>query len=235
MYLGIPEDAGHANPCSMRTSGASSRPSAVTAKTMPGAVSKLRISNDDQILKREKMIKWRPVTGAKRKHDALPAPVICLQHRHRCMEKKDFRSLGRDAMETLRFQAVFPVLELHKTQAEAAEAVGVSRQTVNQWLRNHATEGEKAFLDRRRISARKGKGRLTEAEARRVQRWIKDKCPEQLKLPYALWTAGVVRELIRRRLGKHLGLSTVQPEHISITRMYDMQRDVWYNVGRLVR
>ena len=126
------------------------------------------------------------------------------------MEKKDFRSLGRETMETLRFQAVFLVLELHKTQAEAAEAVGVSRQTVNQWLRNHATEGEQAFLDRRRISARKGKGRLTEAAAQRVQRWIKDKCPEQLKLPYALWTAGVVRELIRRRLGKDLGLSTVQ-------------------------
>src|SRR6202034_2249990 len=36
------------------------------------------------------------------------------------------------------------------------------------------------------------------------------KCPEQLKLPYALWTAGVVRELIHRRLGKNLGLSTVQ-------------------------
>lgn len=126
------------------------------------------------------------------------------------MEKKDFRGLGRDTMETLRFRAVYLVVELHKTQAEAAEAVGVSRQTVNQWLRNHATEGEKAFLDRRRISARKGKGRLTAAEARQVQRWIKDKCPEQLKLPYVLWTAGVVRELIRRRLGKHLGLSTVQ-------------------------
>jgi transposase len=75
---------------------------------------------------------------------------------------------------------------------------------------NYTTQAEKAFLDGRRISARKGKGRLTAAEARQVQRWIKDKCPEQLKLPYALWTAGVVRELIRRRLGKYLGLSTVQ-------------------------
>jgi transposase len=51
---------------------------------------------------------------------------------------------------------------------------------------------------------------LTAAEARRVQSWLRDKCPEQLKLPYALWTAGVVRELIWRRLGKQLGLSTVQ-------------------------
>ena len=70
--------------------------------------------------------------------------------------------------------------------------------------------GGKALLDRRTNAHRRGKGRLTDAEARRVQSWIKDKCPEQLKLPYALWTAGVVRELIRRRLGKHLGLSTVQ-------------------------
>ena len=126
------------------------------------------------------------------------------------MEKRDFRSLGKETQEALRVRAVFLVLQLHKTQAEAAEAVGVSRQIVNQWMRNYASEGEKALLDRRINAHRKGKGRLTDAEARRVQSWIKDKCPEQLKLPYALWTAGVVRELIRRRLGKHLGLSTVQ-------------------------
>src|SRR5664279_5409899 len=126
------------------------------------------------------------------------------------MEKRDFRGLGRPTQEALRVQAVFPVLSLHKTQAEAAEAVGVSRQTVNQWLRNYSCEGEKAFLDRRLNAHRRGKGRLTEAEARRVKAWIADKCPEQLKLPFALWTAGVVRELIRRRLGKQLGLSTVQ-------------------------
>jgi transposase len=126
------------------------------------------------------------------------------------MEKKDFRGLGRPTQEALRVQAVFLVLSLRKTQAEAAEAVGVSRQTVNQWLRNHACEAEKGLLDRRLNAHRRGKGRLTEAEARRVRVWITDKCPEQLKLPFALWTAGVVRELIRRRLGKHLGLSTVQ-------------------------
>ena len=107
-------------------------------------------------------------------------------------------------------QAIFLVLSLHKTQAEAAEAVGVSRQTVNQWLRNYSCEGEKALLDRRLNAHRRGKGRLTDAEARRLKAWIADKCPEQLKLPFALWTAGVVRELIRRRLGKQLGLSTVQ-------------------------
>ncbi len=62
------------------------------------------------------------------------------------MEKKDFRGLGRPTQEALRVQAIFLVLSLHKTKAEAAEAVGVSRQTVNQWLRNYSCEGDKAFL-----------------------------------------------------------------------------------------
>ena len=123
------------------------------------------------------------------------------------MEKKDFRGLGRD--EALRARAVYLVVTVGKTQMEAAQAVGASRQTVNGWLKRHAKAGEPALLDGRRVSPRKGKGKLTVAEAKRVQGWIRDKCPEQLKLPHVLWTAGIVQELIRRRLGKNLGLSTV--------------------------
>jgi transposase len=126
------------------------------------------------------------------------------------MEKRDFRGIGRDAQEVLRVRAIYLVQVLGKTQGDAATAVGTSRQTVNQWLKRHAEAGEAALLDGRRVSSRKGKGILTAAEARRVQAWLRDKCPEQLKLPYALWTAGVVRELIRRRLGKDLGESTVR-------------------------
>jgi transposase len=99
------------------------------------------------------------------------------------MEKRDFRGLGRAAQESLRVRAIYLVLELHKTQAEAAEVIGASRQTVNQWLSNYASDGEKALLDRRRNSPREGKGLLTAAEVRRVRRWLTDKCPEQLKLP----------------------------------------------------
>ena len=126
------------------------------------------------------------------------------------MRQQDFRGIGRDVQEALRVRAVFLVLSVGKTQSEAAQAVGVHRQTVNQWLKRHAKSGQAGLHDGRRISARKGRGKLTAAEAVRVQRWIRDKCPDQLKLPYMLWTAGVVRDLIRLRLGKHLGLSTVQ-------------------------
>jgi transposase len=126
------------------------------------------------------------------------------------MEPVDFRSLGRDAQEALRARAVYLVRTLGQPQSAAAAAVGASRQSVNIWLRRYASRGAAGLQDGRRQSPRKGQGRLSATEARRVQGWIRDKCPEQLQLPYALWTAAVVRELIRRRTGKHLGLSTVQ-------------------------
>jgi transposase len=125
------------------------------------------------------------------------------------MERTDFRGLGRDTQEALRARAVYLVLECGKSQGHAAEAVGAARQTVNGWIKRHAESGEAGLKDGRRVSSRKGRGLLTAAEARRVRGWIRDKYPEQLQLPYALWTAGVVRELIRRRLGKQLALSTM--------------------------
>jgi len=43
------------------------------------------------------------------------------------MEQIYFRSRGRATREALRTQAVYLVRQVGKTQAEAAEAVGVSR------------------------------------------------------------------------------------------------------------
>lgn len=126
------------------------------------------------------------------------------------MKQQDFRSLGRAAQEALRARAVHLVLAVGKSQGEAAEAVGVSRQVVNRWLQRYATSGEEGLLDGRRLSSPQRPGLLSPAEARRVQGWIRTKSPEQVGLPYLLWTAGVVRALIWRRLGKRLGLSTVR-------------------------
>ena len=51
---------------------------------------------------------------------------------------------------------------------------------------------------------------MTAEEAGQVQGWIRDRTPDQLKLPFALWTSRAVRDLIALRFGKTLGLSTVQ-------------------------
>lgn len=126
------------------------------------------------------------------------------------MEARDFRGLGRAAQEALRRRALFLIEHEGMTQAEAALAVGVHRQTVNIWQRRYREQGEDGVLDGRRVSPRRGRGRLTEGEARQVRGWIAEGTPDRLELPFALWTSRAVRELIERRLAKRLGLSTVQ-------------------------
>jgi transposase len=126
------------------------------------------------------------------------------------MEARDFRGIGRSAQEALRRRALFLVEHQRLSQAEAARAVGVHRQTVNIWLKRYRAQGEDGVLDGRRVSPRRGRGLLTADEAQQVQGWIAERTPDQLKLPSALWTSRAVRDLIERRFDKRLGLSTVQ-------------------------
>jgi transposase len=126
------------------------------------------------------------------------------------MEARDFRSLGRPAQEALRRRALLLIEREGMSQAQAAQAVGVHRQTVNIWLKRYRAQGEDGVLDGRRVSPRLGKGLLPEDEARQVRDWITGTTPEQQGLPWALWTRRAVREVIERRLGKRLGLTTVQ-------------------------
>ncbi len=126
------------------------------------------------------------------------------------MDARDFRGIGRPAQEELRRRALFLIEHEGMTQAQAALAVGVHRQTVNVWLKRYRERGEEGVLDGRRVSPRRGKGRLTEEEAGKVRGWIADGTPDRLGLPFALWTSRAVRELTELRFGKRLGLSTVQ-------------------------
>ena len=126
------------------------------------------------------------------------------------MDERDFRGIGRPAQEELRRRALVLILQQGLSQAEAAAMVGVQRQTVNIWLKRYRAQGEEGVLDGRRVSPRRGKGVLSAAEAGQVQGWIRDKTPDQLKLPFALWTSRAVRDLIALRFSKTLGLSTVQ-------------------------
>jgi transposase len=125
------------------------------------------------------------------------------------MDARDFRGLGRPAQEALRRRALFLIEREGMTQGQAALAVGVHRQTVNVWHKRYRERGEDGLLDGRRVSPRRDKGLLTAEEAGKVRGWIAEGTPDRLELPWALWTSRAVRELIERRFGKRLGLSTV--------------------------
>src|SRR4051812_3113126 len=126
------------------------------------------------------------------------------------MDARDFRGLGRPAQEALRRRALCLIEREGVSQGAAARAVGVHRQTVNVWLKRHRERGEDGVLDGRRVSPRRGKGLLTEDEARQARGWITGTTPDQQGLPWALWTRRAVRALIEQRFGKRLGLSTVR-------------------------
>ncbi len=126
------------------------------------------------------------------------------------MDAKDFRGLGRPAQEALRRRALYLVEREGMTQAQAALAVGVHRQTVNIWLKRYRERGEDGVLDGRRVSPRRGQGLLTAEEADQIRGWLAEGTPDGLGLPFALWTSRAVRELVERRLGKRLAPSTVR-------------------------
>jgi transposase len=126
------------------------------------------------------------------------------------MDARDFRSIGRPAQEELRRRALVLIERQGLCQAEVALAVGVHRQTVNLWVKRYRAQGADGVLDGRRVSPRRGKGLLAADEAGKIRGWIAEKTPDQLKLPWALWTSRAVRDLIALRFGKTLGLSTVQ-------------------------
>jgi transposase len=122
------------------------------------------------------------------------------------MRIRDARSLPAIAQEDLRKKAVAAVLG-GKTQVEVAALFKVTRQIISRWLRAYAQGGAAGLRSRQR--GRPKGGMLLPWQAAQTARMIMDRHPEQLKLPFALWTREAVQLLIKRRFGVELSLVTV--------------------------
>jgi transposase len=122
------------------------------------------------------------------------------------MEVKDARSLPSVAQEDLRRKAIKAVMDGRK-QVEVAKILGVTRQTVGTWVRKFREGGEKALKAKKR-GRRKG-GSLLPWQSAQVARAVIDHNPEQLKLPFYLWTREAVARLIEQRFGLRLSIWTV--------------------------
>lgn len=122
------------------------------------------------------------------------------------MRIHDTRSLPAVAKEDLRRKAVKAVLD-GKTQVEVAKLFGVTRQAVGKWLKKYRESGMKGLKAR---PQGRPKGRtLLSWQAAQIVRTITDRCPEQLKLPFYLWTREAVAQLIEKRFGIRLSVWTV--------------------------
>jgi transposase len=123
------------------------------------------------------------------------------------MEKQDARLLSPDAQETLRKRVIAAVQEDGLSPTEAARTFGVSRQSVHNWVNRVAAEGASSLRSRKRGPHHVS--RLKPNQAATIVTLIIDRCPTQLKLPYALWTREAVQALIQRRYGIAVSVWTV--------------------------
>ena len=121
---------------------------------------------------------------------------------------RDFRKLELSVQAELRRRAV-ALVDCGKTRQEAAAAVGVNRRFVGEWVKARDEGGDRA-LDGGKRGRRPGEQlALKDRDAARIRRRIADKCPDQLKLPFALWTREAVAELIERETGIRLSRQAV--------------------------
>ncbi len=125
------------------------------------------------------------------------------------VEKIDARTLTPKQQETLRKTAVRMVYQEDYTQRAAAQAVGVSRQEVCGWCRKYEKHGMSA-LDAKNRGRKAGEKTLLQPwQCSQIVRAITDKTPDQLKLPFVLWTRAAVRDYIEEKYGICLKLNTM--------------------------
>jgi transposase len=116
-------------------------------------------------------------------------------------QKIDARKLTAEGRALLRQR----VIRLRKQSGlglkELASVAGVHHRTVEEWLARARKEGEGALTEKCR-GRRVGSGRkLTMADECWLRDQIVGECPQQLKLPFALWTRPAIKALIRERFG----------------------------------
>jgi transposase len=121
--------------------------------------------------------------------------------------KPDGRKLSPAAQEDLRRRVVAAVTEQGMSQVVAVRTFQVSRGSIHNWLRAAEQGGSAALKAHKR--GPKPRSRLAGYQAATVVRLIEDRCPDQLQLPFALWTREAVQQLIGRRFGITVSVWTV--------------------------
>ncbi len=136
----------------------------------------------------------------------------------KCKRETDRRKLDRKALESLRMHAVRRILD-GESPEELAEVLGLNRATIYRWLNRYHYGGWEA-LKAKPVPGRPPK--LTAEQMAWLSRTIREKNPLQLDFPFALWTLGMIRELIRKRFG--VSLSEVSVGRLMRTLGFTPQR-----------
>jgi len=125
------------------------------------------------------------------------------------MPDEDARKMTAEQQETLRKTAIRMIYQEEIGKREVVRVIGVCRQQINKWCRRYEKHGMEGLSAQKR-GRRKGEKRLLEPwQCAAVVRAITDNTPDQLKLPFVLWTRAAVRDYIEEQYGICLTLNTM--------------------------
>ena len=124
------------------------------------------------------------------------------------MEKSDLRKVKKTDKEAIRVLAI----KMHKkgiSQKDISLYFGVRTNTISDWVKLYKQHGSTGLKEVKR-GRKKGFGKLlSPTQEKEIQKMIIDKMPDQLKLPYALWTRKAVRDLIYRTYKVKVAIRTM--------------------------
>jgi transposase len=124
------------------------------------------------------------------------------------MEKIDARTLKPEVQEQLRKQAIHLRQKGHRIEQIAA-ILDVNSRTVYRWWQLYRRGGVKSIRILKRGRPTGACRRLTVEQEKQVQRLIRDKQPDQMKLPFALWSRIAVQQLIQQLWAMRMPIRTV--------------------------
>ncbi len=123
------------------------------------------------------------------------------------MQSEDARRLSPQAQEALRLRVMTAVRTNGLPVAQAARTFGVSRAAIYNWTHACRQRGTRALRGTRR--GRPTGIQLQPQQAALTVKTLVARCPDQLRLPFALWTREAVGLFLERRFGVQLSVWTV--------------------------
>ena len=124
------------------------------------------------------------------------------------MGKYDLRNAKKEEKEALRLVAI----KLHKqkkSQKEISILLNIHKNTIYKWVKRYKNGGIKGLKDQKQ-GHDEGIGRLLSAkQEKEIRDMIIDKMPEQLKLPFGLWTRKAIVELVKRQYNIKIAIRTM--------------------------
>jgi len=124
------------------------------------------------------------------------------------MEKIDFRTLSSHERLSYRKRAI-SLIKSGEKKKDVALIFGVRPSTISDWVKAYNSKGTKGLHDVKRGMKSEDRKLLKVEQELSIQKMILDVMPDQLKLPYALWTRKAVGELVKREFDIDIALTTI--------------------------